>query len=227
MTWLKDPNQRRLCVQQSLPGVGIDGRPAPIDRRFFSWGEEGMLCNTIDRTGMTLNDDDGKVQRLISQLAADEFLLSYSYITSPDMDPRAIARGGYVTHKFRRPAVKLSMDGETIRVDRKKCANCYKEEEITRSFKSCSRCSKVYYCGRDCQVVDWKKTGHSSVCGKPHQLDGAKIKLVGLQQRPGWNGKLVKVLCPDKKQQHRYMVELLFIKDNKKVTSIHQDNLER
>jgi hypothetical protein len=39
------------------------------------------------------------------------------------------------------------------------CAKCGASD---CKLQKCSRCSKVYYCGRDCQVADWKR--HKRVC---------------------------------------------------------------
>lgn len=42
------------------------------------------------------------------------------------------------------------------------CAAC---GQAGVGLKQCSRCHSVWYCGRDCQAVDWKR-GHKFVCGK-------------------------------------------------------------
>merc|ERR1719491_137714 len=44
----------------------------------------------------------------------------------------------------------------------KVCACCGKEESWMKEFKGCSKCGDVFYCGRDCQVQNWKK--HKKVC---------------------------------------------------------------
>ncbi|KAJ3041826.1 hypothetical protein HDU99_010070, partial [Rhizoclosmatium hyalinum] len=39
-------------------------------------------------------------------------------------------------------------------------------------FKKCASC-KTVYCGRECQVQDWKTGGHKNVCGaKTENLKG-------------------------------------------------------
>jgi len=35
----------------------------------------------------------------------------------------------------------------------------------TKNLQSCSRCRAVLYCGRECQVADWKR-GHKNVCAR-------------------------------------------------------------
>mmetsp|Transcript_25410 Transcript_25410/g.39896 ORF Transcript_25410/g.39896 Transcript_25410/m.39896 type:complete len:479 (+) Transcript_25410:169-1605(+) len=35
----------------------------------------------------------------------------------------------------------------------------------TKNLQSCSRCKAVLYCGRECQVADWKR-GHKNVCAR-------------------------------------------------------------
>lgn len=46
------------------------------------------------------------------------------------------------------------------------CANpgCDRMEIVVKGFKSCARCKCVSYCGRGCQVNDWKK--HKLCCVK-------------------------------------------------------------
>jgi hypothetical protein len=42
--------------------------------------------------------------------------------------------------------------------------NMYKAEEASRvKLMQCSKCKAVAYCGRECQVLDWKR--HKSACG--------------------------------------------------------------
>eukprot|EP00985_Skeletonema_marinoi_P014818 scaffold7548_cov106-Skeletonema_marinoi.AAC.7 len=36
---------------------------------------------------------------------------------------------------------------------------------VTENLQSCSRCKAVLYCGRECQVADWKR-GHKNVCAR-------------------------------------------------------------
>jgi ankyrin repeat protein len=38
-----------------------------------------------------------------------------------------------------------------------KCNKCKKREKVEYSFSRCSRCQKVFYCSRDCQVADWNE----------------------------------------------------------------------
>ena len=45
------------------------------------------------------------------------------------------------------------------------CANCYKPDP----GKRCGRCKRVFYCGSECQVKDWKEGrngGHKNRCNK-------------------------------------------------------------
>lgn len=48
----------------------------------------------------------------------------------------------------------------------KRCGNsrCKRIEELNEEFKKCSKCKEMYYCGKDCQVEDWKN--HKKVCCK-------------------------------------------------------------
>lgn len=39
------------------------------------------------------------------------------------------------------------------------CSVCYKEDT-----KTCSKCRKYYYCGKECQVKDWPS--HKEVCNR-------------------------------------------------------------
>ena len=49
--------------------------------------------------------------------------------------------------------------------DVKKCSQQNCNLSYTPSFKRCSRCKKVTYCSKDCQIKDWK-SGHSKICSK-------------------------------------------------------------
>eukprot|EP01102_Stenamoeba_stenopodia_P020529 TRINITY_DN8041_c0_g1_i1.p1 TRINITY_DN8041_c0_g1~~TRINITY_DN8041_c0_g1_i1.p1 ORF type:complete len:386 (-),score=68.18 TRINITY_DN8041_c0_g1_i1:142-1299(-) len=51
------------------------------------------------------------------------------------------------------------------RTSTRSCANCQKEDDGSRTHKKCSSCKAVYYCGRDCQVADWRR-GHKTECKK-------------------------------------------------------------
>ena len=44
------------------------------------------------------------------------------------------------------------------------CAGCSKTEPFLKTFKVCSRCSKVKYCSKECQVNHWKI--HKTACHK-------------------------------------------------------------
>ncbi|KAJ7128806.1 hypothetical protein C8R43DRAFT_1210301 [Mycena crocata] len=33
-----------------------------------------------------------------------------------------------------------------------------------RSFRTCSACCNVFYCGRECQILDWREGGHRHLC---------------------------------------------------------------
>lgn len=49
--------------------------------------------------------------------------------------------------------------------DVKKCSQQNCNLSYTPAFKRCSRCKKVTYCSKDCQIKDWK-SGHSKICSK-------------------------------------------------------------
>lgn len=42
------------------------------------------------------------------------------------------------------------------------CHRCH----VHGATRQCSKCKEVFYCGQECQVADWKKGGHKSLCGK-------------------------------------------------------------
>lgn len=75
-----------------------------------------------------------------------------------------------------------------------RCSVCGKKGKLQK----CARCTAVSYCGRDCQVKDWKERGHKDVCKKKEtvfsgssggddgeyvvvDLDSAEAKLPGGQ----------------------------------------------
>jgi len=49
------------------------------------------------------------------------------------------------------------------RFQRHACQSCGQAESELGEFKRCGGCKSVYYCGRKCQVQDWK-AGHKQKC---------------------------------------------------------------
>ena len=64
--------------------------------------------------------------------------------------------------------IKLSDKLIPVDYNYKVCNVCKKSEETqeVNIFKKCGQCQKVFYCGRDCQVKDWKEHDHGKVCKK-------------------------------------------------------------
>eukprot|EP00698_Gefionella_okellyi_P003586 TRINITY_DN13370_c0_g1_i1.p1 TRINITY_DN13370_c0_g1~~TRINITY_DN13370_c0_g1_i1.p1 ORF type:complete len:322 (-),score=66.74 TRINITY_DN13370_c0_g1_i1:106-1071(-) len=50
----------------------------------------------------------------------------------------------------------------------RRCDNlsCDKVETQPNEFKCCARCSRTFYCGRECQMLDWTTFGHKLLCKK-------------------------------------------------------------
>ena len=46
--------------------------------------------------------------------------------------------------------------------NRQECFQCHKTVTGKRKFSKCSRCHAITYCGKECQVADWKR--HSWNC---------------------------------------------------------------
>ena len=49
------------------------------------------------------------------------------------------------------------------------CATCYRPHDPPEhKLRPCKRCHRVYYCGKECQVIHWKKeiNGHKQMCNK-------------------------------------------------------------
>jgi hypothetical protein len=42
------------------------------------------------------------------------------------------------------------------------CATC--QTSLAGPLKHCTRCKAIAYCGRNCQVEDWKVGGHKQTC---------------------------------------------------------------
>jgi hypothetical protein len=53
------------------------------------------------------------------------------------------------------------------------CAVCNKPDSDQLKLKRCSRCHKVYYCSRECQVKDWKQHAASCKVSKPLETSKA------------------------------------------------------
>lgn len=54
---------------------------------------------------------------------------------------------------------------DSSKVELHTCPACGKKEAKAGEFKRCSGCKSVYYCGRKCQIQDWK-AGHKQKCDK-------------------------------------------------------------
>lgn len=57
------------------------------------------------------------------------------------------------------------------------CGACEKQEEFLGDFNFCARCNMVPYCGKACQMSDWKV--HKILCGKKNttKVDAAALRL--------------------------------------------------
>jgi hypothetical protein len=86
---------------------------------------------------------------------------------------------------------------------KRRCHICDAEIDMDTDSR-CAGCQAVYYCGRPCQVQDWKEGGHKSACARfksDMQQREALIAAVGLScaaetmapalTRAGWVGWLV------------------------------------
>ena len=58
------------------------------------------------------------------------------------------------------------VDFQDSRVQLQTCSTCHAQEPALRTFKPCGRCRAVYYCGKECQRMDWK-AGHKERCQEP------------------------------------------------------------
>ena len=80
------------------------------------------------------------------------------------------------------------------------CDFCHKtvQELGVTCLDSCSRCKATYYCGKECQMSAWKE-GHKMACRSPNSIVvGDLMHICGLKNRTDLNGRLVRVLAPDK-----------------------------
>jgi len=80
------------------------------------------------------------------------------------------------------------------------CDFCHKtvQELGVTCLDSCSRCKATYYCGKECQISAWKD-GHKMACRSPNSIViGDLMYICGLKNRVDLNGRLVRVLAPDK-----------------------------
>ena len=78
------------------------------------------------------------------------------------------------------------------------CDHCGKtrQELGVSHLLSCSQCRKAYYCGAECQRLQWKK-GHKKHCRKPGQFQtGDYLQIHGLQSNSDLNGTIVHVIGP-------------------------------
>jgi hypothetical protein len=159
--WLYDPDQRYICIQETLVGKGFDDRPSPIDIRFVLDGYM-QHRNCLVNHGLDNEDTSYKavVVNLLDKMSPDEFCLAL-YWGIED----GVRKTDLSVLKFRLPGIKKEKSGDLIliRFDRKNCGYCDKEEKISRTFACCAVCKRVHYCSNQCQQMHWKY-GHKTEC---------------------------------------------------------------
>jgi len=57
------------------------------------------------------------------------------------------------------------------------CKKCQRTLAMTQR-RSCARCRKTYYCGRPCQLADWKTGTHKSECLKIRALENEELDAI-------------------------------------------------
>lgn len=77
-------------------------------------------------------------------------------------DREEVRHTGSLMGKMKLTHKKLAKDADKIGF--KHCSNpeCDKFEKQPKQFMTCSRCKWSAYCGRDCQVSDWKRLKRSA-----------------------------------------------------------------
>jgi len=173
---------RRLMPQASLTDQYILIENSVIDSML-------ELRKPFDTTNSVPTDPLAFVQKvsvmrrcLFISLSVWSILLSFYGISEPFVSVKS--KGSVLGNDFQEWA-KSRLGKKTLRtmvketkqakkLSRWACSHCNKlEVDVGEAFKSCSRCMtigrKVMYCGRDCQVEDWKngKPPHKIICGKP------------------------------------------------------------
>jgi hypothetical protein len=106
------------------------------------------------------------------------------------------------------------------------CDYCQKtaEEMDLKWLNKCKRCSKAWYCGKDCQLKQWN-AGHKKCCRKPGEIKAQDyVRLNGLVSKPELNNMMVKVIGQDLNSEGRWEVQ--FPGGNKSV-SIAVANMEQ
>eukprot|EP00615_Pteridomonas_danica_P010802 CAMPEP_0114342338 /NCGR_PEP_ID=MMETSP0101-20121206/9727_1 /TAXON_ID=38822 ORGANISM="Pteridomonas danica, Strain PT" /NCGR_SAMPLE_ID=MMETSP0101 /ASSEMBLY_ACC=CAM_ASM_000211 /LENGTH=355 /DNA_ID=CAMNT_0001476401 /DNA_START=80 /DNA_END=1144 /DNA_ORIENTATION=+ len=64
--------------------------------------------------------------------------------------------------------------------NKQSCDNCSSPSNGTIIFKACSRCKRVYYCSKECQIIHWK-SGHKKTCipvNDPMRVDKTSSDLI-------------------------------------------------
>ena len=93
-----------------------------------------------------------------------------------------------------------------------KCDSCGKSrQELSRKLLDvCARCSKTYYCGKECQTKQWK-AGHNKCCRKPGEFKPEDfVCLHGLDStNPELNGDLEHIVGKDPKNKGCWNVRLM------------------
>ena len=62
----------------------------------------------------------------------------------------------------------LTIDAQKCETHKIMCNGCGTQGEEVKTFKRCSACKSVLYCGSRCQTRHWKK--HKVLCAAIHQL---------------------------------------------------------
>ncbi len=110
------------------------------------------------------------------------------------------------------------------------CCGTSKSEEV--KLRKCKKCLRKAYCGKPCQLQDWKEGGHKTVCRPPKDFKAQDIVRVVNVQRDDFahaarmNGQLMEVDGPAHEEK-RWMVIIIGAGAEERLQrlSFHEDEL--
>ena len=181
------PDSRYLSREEKLEiqreAVLIEATPDELSRKVAFANQDGANVKVVQALFQfarecALRDQNGNQQGMVPH---SERNLQHSLEIVPESKDADL---------FRRTTVVGGLE----------CDFCHKtvQELGVTCLTRCGRCKATYYCSKECQRSAWKD-GHKMACRSPNSLVvGDLMRICGHKDRADLNGRLVRLLAPDK-----------------------------
>lgn len=167
------PHTERLGPIDYTQCININNMYGPSESTIRSIKKAIMFCTGFISSGYVINLEaggalqgglpDGIIETLSTNLQQHESVVRGEISARDAMenmygndDREEVRHTGSLMGKMKLTHKKLAKDTDKIGLKHCSNPNCDKVETHPKQFMLCSRCNWSAYCGRDCQVSDWK-----------------------------------------------------------------------